>query len=206
MRDLIDAIEDLLVSTSMRGGDAKESADTLLDAVRWKAKPKKQEGRTFPVVEQRLEEACRNHGGLGGISGTVTNAVMAARNDLTWVTPWGEYLEHADMAALVQNFAFTTIVGPGCVLESEKVLIGLSLQGPDLHYPMHAHQAGETYWIVGGDADWKIGVDPWFAVKPGAVCVHPPGMRHTMQTNTKPLLTVWAWWSHIDSNIVMIRG
>ncbi|MEQ8666371.1 MAG: dimethylsulfonioproprionate lyase family protein [Rhodospirillales bacterium] len=206
MRDIIEAIENLLVSTSMHGGEAKDSADILLESIPWRKKPIAVEPRTFPVVEQRLEEACSSHGALGGNAQTLTNAVMAARDELAWVTPWGEYLEHADMAALVQNFAFTTIIGPGHPLEADGVLIGLSLQGPDLHYPMHAHQAGETYWIVGGDADWKIGMEPWFSVIPGSICVHQPGMRHAMQTNARPLLTVWAWWSHIDSNIVMIRG
>lgn len=206
MREIVEAFENILVSTLKSGGDARESADFLLEAIDWRKNPRAREPKSFPIVEQRLEEACRSHGPGGGVAEKLTDAVLAARDDLTWVRPWGEYLEHPDMAALVQNFAFTTIVGPGCPLEADGVYMGLSLQGPDLFYPMHAHQAGETYWIVGGEGDWKIGLDPWFAVSPGIVCVHPPGMRHAMQTNAGPLLTVWAWWSHIDSNIVMIRG
>lgn len=206
MRNLIEGLENLLISTSMRGGDAKESADILLEAIDWKRKTEAVAPASYPVVEQRLEEACAAHGAAGGHAETLCNAVLENRGRLAWLKPWGEYLDHPDMGALVQNFAFAQIVGPGSILPCDNVCMGISLQGPDLLYPMHAHIADETYWIIGGNGDWKIGIDPWFSVKPGDVCVHPSGMRHAMQTNAMPLLTVWAWWSHIDANIVMVRG
>jgi len=206
MRELISTIEDLLVSASTEGGDAKQGADVLLNAVDWKKAPQRVEPQTFAIVEQRFSQACAAHGEAEGHAASLCRAAEAVCDGFVWEKPWGEYLDHADMAALVQNFAYTTIIGPGCILDAENVSIGLSLQGPDLHYPMHAHRSDELYWIIGGDGDWKIGIEPWFAVRPGDTCVHPSGMRHAMQTNAMPLLTVWAWWSHIDANIVMIRG
>lgn len=210
MRDLIAGFENLLVSTSMRGGDAREGADILLDAISWKRPLSMTKAMTMPmasaVVSQRLEEACTAHGARGSHAEIICNAILEERKGISWMTPWCEYLDHPDMIPLAQNFAFAQVVGPGGALECENVSMGISLQGPDLLYPMHAHMADETYWIIGGDADWKIGVEPWFPVLPGDICVHPGGMRHAMQTNAMPLLTVWAWWTNIESNIVMVRG
>ena len=30
--------------------------------------------------------------------------------------------------------------------------------------------------------------------------------RHAMQTNEQPLLTIWLWTSHLDSEVVIVRG
>ena len=83
---------------------------------------------------------------------------------------------------------------------------GLSLQGRDIYYPPHLHKAVERYWIVGGNGDWKINQDPWFAVKPGDTILHDTGVRHAMQTNAEPLLCAWLWSTDIDSQVIMDRG
>ena len=84
--------------------------------------------------------------------------------------------------------------------------VRFSLQAPDTYYPPHAHRAEESYWIVGGDGDWKVDTRPWFAVTPGDSIYHASGARHAMQTNEQPLLSLWLWTSHLDSEVVIVRG
>ena len=96
--------------------------------------------------------------------------------------------------------------GAGALLPSDKVTAGFSLQGRDTYYPGHLHLAEESYWVIGGAGDWKVGTRPWFAVKPGDSIYHETGMRHTMQTNEQAMLTVWLWTSHLDSEVVIVRG
>lgn len=206
MRELIESFESLLVSTVMHGGDAVEGSQFILDTVDWKRKPKPPTPATCKIVDDRLEEACRDTGGYGSTAAGICDAVMAAADQLHWVSPSGIYLDQPESEALSQVFAYTTVIGGGCPLEAEGVYMGLSLQGPDILYPSHAHQAEELYWIVGGNGDWKTGIDPWHPVEPGEIIVHPTGIRHAMQTNQAPLLTVWAWWRHIDSPIIFVRG
>jgi hypothetical protein len=71
------------------------------------------------------------------------------------------------VAIFSRNFAAATIIGSGGLLPSDKVSAGFSLQGRDTYYPPHAHRAEESYWIIGGDGDWKVDTKPWFAVQPG---------------------------------------
>jgi quercetin dioxygenase-like cupin family protein len=56
-----------------------------------------------------------------------------------------------------------------------------------------------------GGGDWKVGTEPWFAVEPGDSIYHESGARHAMQTNEQPLLAIWLWTSHLDSEVVVVR-
>ncbi len=111
-----------------------------------------------------------------------------------------------DVEVFSRNYALTTVIGEGGLLPLDKVYTGFSLQARDTYYPPHAHHAEESYWIIGGNGDWKVGTKPWFAVKPGDSIYHESGARHAMQTNEQPMLTVWLWTSHLDSEVVIVRG
>ena len=111
-----------------------------------------------------------------------------------------------DLAAFSRNYTSVSVIGERGLLRSDKVAAGFSLQRRDTYYPPHAHHAEESYWIIGGDGDWRVGTEPWFAVEPGDSIYHESGARHAMQTNEQPLLAVWLWTSHLDSKVVIVRG
>ena len=54
-------------------------------------------------------------------------------------------------------------------------------------------------------ATGRCGTEPWFAVEPGDSIYHASGL-HAMQTNEQPLLAVWLWTSHLDSEVMIVRG
>ena len=115
------------------------------------------------------------------------------------------YENEPDMAVFARNYSSTRIIGEAGLLTSDRVTAGFSLQGRDIYYPPHAHQAEESYWIIGGEGDWRVGSQPWFAVKPGDGIYHKSGMRHTMQTNESPMLSVWLWTSYLESEVLIVR-
>lgn len=158
------------------------------------------------MVDVQLDAACARSGQYGSNPHMIAKAVLAVKDELRWHTAYEDREDEPDMAALARNFSYTTLIGPDAPLHSDTVAAGLSLQGRDTYYPPHAHQAAENYWIVGGDGDWKIGIDPWFPVEPGQAIFHETGVRHAMQTNSEPLLAIWLWTSHLDSDIVIVRG
>lgn len=205
MRELIDSLQALVSHTASDQSVASESARLVHDRVDWQASLNSIEAITLPIIEAALPDACAVTARIGEPSQAVCAALAKHYEALEWKPLWGEYLEHADTLALAKKFAFTSVVGPGCLVHSDDVYVGFSLQARDIHYPSHAHKAGETYWIIGGNGDWKIDLDPWFPVEPGSVCLHPPYARHAMQTNRQSLLTVWAWWSDIHSEIDIVR-
>jgi quercetin dioxygenase-like cupin family protein len=133
-------------------------------------------------------------------------ALAAVSDQLMWRPSYRNRQGEPDMATFTRNFTANTIIGAGELLPSDKVKAGFSLQAPDTYYPGHLHDAEESYWIIGGRGDWKVATQPWFAVNPGDSVYHQSGVRHTMQTNEHPMLTVWLWTSHLDSEVMMVRG
>ena len=96
--------------------------------------------------------------------------------------------------------------GPDGPLRCRELAVDISLQGPDIYYPPHAHRAVEIYAIIGGTGDWKRGLEPWTSRPPGDLILHPSGIRHAMQSNAEPLLALGFWTTDLESPIVIVRG
>ncbi len=161
---------------------------------------------SHPIVDTDLKAACASSGQHGSSSHAVAEALLAVTDQLEWRASPTDRDHEPDMAVFSRNFTATRIIGEGGLLPSDKVIAGFSLQGRDTYYPPHAHYAEDSYWIIGGDGDWKVGTEPWFAVEPGDSIYHESEVRHAMQTNEQPLLTVWLWTSHLDSEVMIVRG
>jgi mannose-6-phosphate isomerase-like protein (cupin superfamily) len=206
MNRLIDALEGLLIAATGSDGELAKTAKFTLKNVNWTARLSKLEPMNHPIVDTHLDAACANSGRHGSNSNRVARALLSVTDQLEWRTPSKDPEDGPDVAIFLRNFAAATVIGDGGLLPSDKVSAGFSLQASDTYYPPHAHHAEESYWIIGGDGDWKVGTKAWFAVKPGDSIYHESGARHAMQTNEQPLLAVWLWTSHLDSEVVIVRG
>jgi len=158
------------------------------------------------MVAKHLQAACTNSGKQGSGTRRLAEALLPVSDQLKWRASTKDPADGPDVAIFIPNFTATTVIGAGGLLTSDKVIAGFSLQGPDCYYPPHAHHAEESYWVIAGDGDWKVGAKPWFAVEAGDSIHHESWARHAMQTNEQALLTVWLWTSHLDSEVVIIRG
>lgn len=206
MNRLIDAFEGLFTVATLSGGALAKTANFTLKNVDWKDTLSKPEPTSHHVVDAHLEAACANSGQQGSSSHGAAKALLAVADQLVWRASSKNSEDGPDVVIFSRNCAVTTVIGEGGLLPSDKVYAGFSLQARDTYYPPHAHHAEESYWIIGGDGDWKVGTAPWFAVKPGDSIYHESGARHAMQTNEQPMLTVWLWTSHLDSEVVIVRG
>jgi len=206
MKQLIEALEGLLVASAVSGGDSSEAVNFALENIDWNANLISPEPQSQPVVDAQLETACARSGQYGSNPHMIAEAVLAVKDQLRWGTAYEDRGDEPDLAAFSKNYAWSWIIGNEAPLRAENIALGFSLQGRDLYYPPHAHQATETYWVVGGDGDWKVGIDPWFAVEAGDSIYHETGVRHAMQTNAEPMLAIWLWTSHLDSEVVVVRG
>ena len=205
MKQLIDAFEGLFAATAQSGGALSKTADFALENVNLKDKPSEFDPSRHAIADKHLATACASSGRHESNTHRLAKSLLAVTGELEWRASSKCRDDGPDVAILSRNFAIATIIGEGGPLKSDKVAAGFSLQGPDTYYPPHAHYAEESYWIIGGDADWRVGSKPWFAVQPGTCIYHESEARHAMQTNEQPLLTVWLWTSHLDSEVVTIR-
>lgn len=205
MQPLIDAIRGMFSSATMTGGDVGDAATFVMENVAWSKPLQAREARTQPVIGDSLEALAKGSGQYGSNAHIITTAMLAVNDEIRWNSAFAEW-QDPDIQAFSRRFAWCSLVGREAPLESSAVEIGLSVQGRDVLYPAHAHQAVETYWVLAGDADWKVGIDPWFSVCPGSTIHHETGVRHAMQTNHRPMLALWLWTTHLDSRLVFVRG
>jgi len=206
MNRLIDAFKGVFDAASKSGGELAKTANFTLENVNWAGEPIKPEPTSQPVVDKYLEATCAFSGRDGSTSRSVAKALLAVSDQLAWRAYSTDHDNEPDIAVFAPRFTATTIIGAGGLLPAEKVTAGFSLQGRDTYYPPHAHYAEESYWIIGGHGDWKVGTKPWFAVEAGDSIYHEPEARHAMQTNEEALLTIWLWTSHLDSEVVFVRN
>jgi len=206
MKQLIDAFQDLFKTTALAGGALAKTANFTLENVNWQGSLRMPEPTGHPVADAYLEATCKYSGPAGSSSHKLAEALWAATDQLEWRTSSKSNDDGPDIAILLRNFSVATIIGQNGLLPSDEVSAGFSLQAPDTYYPPHAHFAEESYWIIGGDADWRVAANPWFAVEPGDTIYHESEARHVMQTNGQALLTVWLWTSHLDSEVMIVRG
>ena len=205
MNQLIKAFEELFATTAKAGGELAKTANYALQNASWTDKPSGFEPMRHPVADTHLAAACASSGPQESTSHKLAQSLLAVTEQLEWRASSKCADDGPDVAILSRNFAIATIIGDGGPLSSDEVCAGFSLQAPDIYYPPHAHYAEESYWIIGGNADWRVGTKPWFAVEPGDSIYHEPEARHVMQTNEQALLTVWLWTSHLDSEVVIVR-
>ena len=85
-----------------------------------------------------------------------------------------------------------TLLGPGAPIPSETLLFGFFYQAPGSTYPLHAHNAAETYTILSGCALWQAG-DHHFPTTLAEPIHHPPNLPHAMRAGPDGFLAMWRW-------------
>ena len=83
--------------------------------------------------------------------------------------------------------------GPGGLVASEALALGVLMLGPGIHYPTHRHPAVEIYVPLAGEAEWQKGEEPWRREPPGAVIRHESMVPHATRTLAAPLLAAYLW-------------
>ncbi|MBN8630907.1 MAG: cupin domain-containing protein [Rhodobacterales bacterium] len=107
--------------------------------------------------------------------------------------PWGvNPVVHLDSTALANSRAVAALVGPDGPIRSDDLLFGLFYQQPQSYYPLHDHEADETYMILAGSVTWTAGEDCRLR-HPGEAIHHPRRMPHAFRTGPEGFLAFWRW-------------
>lgn len=206
MRELVDAYKGLLLEAAQGNDDLARTASFALDQVDWSQELMQTAAVTNPILHDNIAQVCENSGCEGSATNRLTKALLPVVDQLSWRRRDIEGETASDMLLLYEKFTAVTIVGQTGLISCDKIIAGFSLQAPDAYYPPHEHLAEESYWIIGGGGDWKVDRKPWFPVNAGDAIYHTGGARHVMQTNEQPMLSIWLWTSHLDSDVVITRA
>ncbi len=125
--------------------------------------------------------------------------VGEAANELPWYEAYKNLEPSPGLLAFQPRYSFTLLAGPlvkgyRAPVLGDDLLLGFSLQAPNVVYPAHHHEAPEIYGVISGSLEWQVG-DTWAAKQPGDVIVHRPHESHAMRTGDEPVLT-WVAWPH----------
>ena len=111
---------------------------------------------------------------------------------LRWVQN-PNYVAAPPSPEFLENYGYAVLAGPGGLVASEALALGILLLGPGIHYPSHNHPAVEIYVVLSGEAAWQKGKEPWRREPPGAVIRHDSMVTHATRALAEPLLAAYVW-------------
>ena len=156
------------------------------------------EGRAFdfgPLV----------HAALTGADAVPEARAIADAADLIFWRYSG--LEDGRIPERLASFMITAeLIGPTGMLHHDTVRVGLFLQSPRLTYPTRIHSAEETFYILGGTADWQAGAGAPAPCPPGSYVHHPSSTPHASITGEEPTIAAWRWTGEISFDHYSLEG
>ena len=123
-------------------------------------------------------------------------AVLKAQNLLPWGSNPVEGNTERGIAAMI---SVASILGPEGPIPAPDVRLGLVYMRPESYYPLHLHDADETYFIIAGQALWTAGDDIRMRGA-GDMVHHPSLMPHAFRTGPEGFLAIWRWSGDINTH------
>ncbi|MBL9051673.1 MAG: hypothetical protein JNK19_16295 [Tabrizicola sp.] len=120
--------------------------------------------------------------------------IAEAQDFLPWQASPAAALQPAALAA---TKAVVTLLSPEGPIPALAFRFGLFYQAPGIYYPLHAHEAAETYTILSGNALWQAG-DRRFPTAIAEPIHHPPNLPHAMRAGPDGFLAIWRWSGDIS--------
>ncbi|NRB18755.1 MAG: hypothetical protein HRU33_14640 [Rhodobacteraceae bacterium] len=147
-----------------------------------------------PVPQCLLDEAMRRV--LAASDHPVAGAILKAQNLLPWGSNPVEGNTKKSIAAMI---SVASLLGPEGPIPAPDVRLGLIYMRPDSYYPLHLHDADETYAIIAGQALWTAGDDIRMR-QAGDMIHHPSVMPHAFRTGAEGFLAIWRWSGDINTH------
>jgi quercetin dioxygenase-like cupin family protein len=141
-----------------------------------------------PALRSALDEEIKA-AALGANALPCAGLVAHAAAFLPWQASPAAALQPGHLAA---SKAVVTLIGPEGPIHASDLRFGLFYQAPGVYYPLHAHEAAETYTLLAGTAPWQAG-DTRRVLGPGDSIYHPPQMPHAMRSGPEGFLAMWRW-------------
>ncbi len=180
---LLDEVGALLTSEPRREG--AETARALLATPQpTQVKPEP------PCLFDAAIQSC-----LDGSDDPLARALLAAQDLLPWgVNPVSDRMT-PDAAAMI---AVLTLMGPEGPVPSPFFRLGFVYMAPWSYYPLHNHDADETYVVLAGRALWTAG-DDTRERGAGSMVHHPSLMAHAFRTYDEGFVALWRWSGDINT-------
>ena len=129
---------------------------------------------------------------------------LIAGTPLLWTPPTTsadeQYVKHSACKVHVE------LLGPGGLVKSDQVRLGLYGMLPDSEYGIRTHPAEELYIMLAGEAYWKRGDLPYTLHGSGERSYHPSMMEHGTRTGRLAFMSVYVWHGDISTDNYVYSG
>ena len=202
MERSINALRALCDSVVGSNHETEVGFKRILSQVDWSGPQRAAKPQDLPLVEKYFKQTVD----MGGDNpmGDLGRALYADAEQLEWFTMYHSYEEDKRLADLHKNYVIARIAGPGGSWFAEDLTTAITIQGPNTFYPQHAHRQREVYGVIGGNAEWQRGAEPWVVRPSGDLIYHSSGLRHALQTREEPLLAFASWIDHVKETPAFI--
>lgn len=102
--------------------------------------------------------------------------------------------------------AHVEILGPGGLVRSDAVRIGLYGMMPNSAYGIRTHPAEETYIMLAGEAWWKRDNNEYVVSVAGERSYHPSMMEHGTRTESQAFMSIYAWVGDLSTDNYVYKG
>jgi quercetin dioxygenase-like cupin family protein len=145
-----------------------------------------------PKMNPSKLPVCRFWPGILAGGGELVGPLGELSPHLRWVQN-PNYVAAPPSPDFLENYGYVVLAGPGGLVPTDSLAMGILLLGPRTHYPTHRHPAVEIYVVAAGEAEWRKGKSSWRREPPGGVIRHETMMPHATRTLEEPLLAVYVW-------------
>ncbi len=191
MERTIQALRRLSETVAQSDHEAAPGFERILERVDWSAPGLPYKPQDLPVVEKYFKQ-CVDLAGDSPL-GDLGRALYADAEYLEWFTMYQSYVGDERLDKLHENYVLVRLAGPEGSWYADDLTTAITIQGPHTFYPPHAHRQREVYGVIGGNAEWQRGAEPWVSRPSGDMIYHPSGIRHAIQTRDEPLLAFASW-------------
>jgi len=136
-------------------------------------------------------------------TGLIDNALGRATSSAAHCFDWGQVYADAQIGTGVADGMFAAqMAGTYGVFASDGLAAGLFLLAPNLHYPIHTHEAEEVYYCLSGKLTLQHGLDgDPFEISGGEYSVTPSHRLHALTTVDEPALLLYVWRGNLHAPI-----
>jgi hypothetical protein len=129
---------------------------------------------------------------------------LIAKAPFNWVPPQTSsdplYAKHSKSKVHIE------LLGPGGLVNSDEVRLGLYGMMPNAEYGMRTHEAEEVYIMLAGAVDWKLSNAPYKSHFSGDRSYHPSMMPHANRTRELAFMSVYAWHGDLSTESYVYSG
>ena len=135
-----------------------------------------------------------------------TDMVLQEFKRVAPLLPWRQTAGYLDVfdSSYLDNYGYVQLIGPGSIVEHPSVRVGVGVWGPNLHYPMHSHEAEELYDVLSGEPSFTLAESPARATKPGDAVHNPPWQPHALDFGAAPTVLLYCWTGAVVGDAALL--